>query len=258
MKHSFKDKIAILALKLALRRPAPARIPRTLPKAKTVNCFVIQIGDSEEKWPFLAEASTAYGLEGQWWDGDAYKIPCCLSFAGIGLRRIEITHYISVYEFTSASPFKFLLAELSAYHWLYIAKDRIRQAIFNRKKLVRADRIQVLRIALENSVKVRDFSMSPTTLMSLLYSNRWVFHPDKDTLIRYCSFLLSSLAASGDLIEQQGIYTLAGKALATISEYEEDYRRHRDQILLQRILAILTVALVMVGAVQAYVTWIKQ
>jgi len=104
---------------------------------------------------------------------------------------------------------------------------------------------------------MRDFGMSSISLMSLLYSNRWVFHPEKDELIRYCSFLLSSLAASGDLIERQGTFTLAGKALATISEYEEDYRRHRDQIVLQRILAFLTVALVIVGAVQAYVTWIK-
>jgi len=137
MKNTFKDKIAILALKLALRRPAPASIPRMLPKAKRVNCFVIQIGDGEEKWPFMAESSNSCGLEGLWWDGDGYKIPCCLSFSGIGKRRVEITHYISVYEFSYTSPFKFLLAELSAYHFFYIAKDRIGQAILRWSGFVR-------------------------------------------------------------------------------------------------------------------------
>lgn len=257
MKHTQRDKIVIWALKLALRSPAPDRIPRTLPKAKGVNCFVIQIGDGEEKWPFLAQTCNSYGLEGIWWNGENYKLPCCLSFAGIDGRRIEITHYIGTYEFTYTSPIKFLLAELSGYHWLSIAKDKIHQAFFNKLKLVRADHIKVLRIALEESVKARDFSMSSMTLMSLLYSNRWVFHPEKDVLIRYCYFLLASLASTGDLIEQQGSYRLAGKALATISQYEEDYRRHRDQIVLQRILAGLTVALVIVGAAQAYVAWIK-
>jgi hypothetical protein len=252
-----KDKIAVLALELALRRPAPSSIPRSLPKAKGVDSFVIQIGESDEKWPFLANSSNSQGLEGLWWDGDNYSLPCCLAFKDIGSKRIEITHYISVYEFTYYSPLRFLIAEVSLYHWWFIVRDKIKQAIFNRRKLVRGDRIQVLRIILEESVQKRDFKLSPTMLMGLLYSNRWVFHPDKDSLIRYCYFLLASLAASGDLMEQQGSYSLAGKALATISQFEEDYRRHRDLVILQSTLALLTVALVIVGAIQAYVAWIK-
>lgn len=252
-----RDFFAARALRFALRRPAPERIPRTLPRAQDVNCFVAQIGDGDEKWPFLADSSDSNGLHGRWWSGAAYDLPGCLSFSSIGSRRIEITHYIGLYEFTHTSPVNFLASELLGVPWLSIAKDKVDQALFNKRRLVRADRINVLRITLEESIRRREFSISSSNLMSLLYSNRWIFHPDKDSLLRYCSFLLGSLASSGDLVDRQGSFTLAPKALVTISEYEEDHRRHRDQLIQQWILAGLTVALVVVGVAQVYVTWVK-
>lgn len=256
MKRIFYDFLTSQAIKLALRRPAPQRIPRTLPKAIDVDCFVVQIGDDKNKWLFLGESSNSKGIEGYWWDGDSYNLPCSISFESISSRRVEITHYINVYEFNFTSPIKFLLFELCCVVKLKILKEKIYQAFFNRKKLIRMDRISVLRLALEESIKNKQFYLSSTVLMSLLYSNRWVFHPDKDELLRYCSFLLTSLSSSGDLVIKDGFFVIEGKALATIAEYEEDYRRHRDNPISQKILAALTVGMVIVGIAQVYLAWI--
>lgn len=246
------------ALGIALRRPAPSSIPRTGDKAESVNCYVAQIGGTESDWPFMAKELVDGGVTGLWWDGDSYKIPCSIPNWQLRLDNFQFAHYIGHYDFESTSVLSFLIQELSRWRYFLIFKDKFGQFLYNQRKLVRKDRIEVLRLTLEGTVKNRRFAMHSTTLMGALYSNRWVFHPEKDEYLAYCSFLLDSLAGSGDLAKDGISYKIAPKALTTLAEYERDERKHRDQVLQQRALKWLTVALVVVGAAQVYVSYAQK
>lgn len=68
-------------------------------------------------------------------------------------------------------------------------------------------------------------------------------------------FVLDSLVETSDLQANQNGYQLLAKAIATLSDFEEDERRHRDQVRNQKILAILTTALVVVGLIQALASY---
>jgi len=257
MKPNLEISICRAAISLALRRPAPDVIPRSGARAKGVDCYVIQVGGAEAKWPFLVDSLDRKGLLGRWWNGNRFESECCIPYAYLAFDEVQITHYIGIYEFGFASPLSFLVQEVLRWPYLLIARDRIAQFFFNKQTLVRKDRIHVLRLIVEATLSERTFSCSSPRLMSLLYSNRWVFHPDKAQSLAYCSLLLDSLVASGDLTREQGAYRLAPKALATLAQFEEDERKHRDLIVQQRILKWLTAGLVLVGGAQVLLSWLR-
>ena len=114
-----------------------------------------------------------------------------------------------------------------------------------------------LRLILERTLANRDYQTSAVAFMTELYSDRWVFHPDKDQHISYGRLLLDSLVESGDLKKVEVSYCLSPKALLTIASYEEEERKHRDSLRQQRALSWLTFALVTVGAIQLVLQWLK-
>ena len=83
--------------------------------------------------------------------------------------------------------------------------------------------------------------------MSLMYGDRWARHPDNEQLHQYYVLVLDSLVESDDLNLEDNGYHLSPKALSTLAQFEEDNRKHRDLVIMQKILAALTFALVMVG-----------
>jgi len=88
--------------------------------------------------------------------------------------------------------------------------------------------------------------------MNQMYGRHWRYHPENERLSRYYGILLDSLASSNDL-RQDGIsYQLAPQGPATLATYEEDNRKHRDQVRQQKLLGFLTLWLVIVGLLQAY------
>lgn len=243
------------ALNYALRYPAPDRIPRTLPRARDLNCFVVELGGADIGWPLLVDRLHPDGVEGRWVDTDSFVLPACIPNALLRPSQFRCTHFIGIYEFKYHSALQLLIREFLLLPRLEIWRDKLTQYFFNKQRLVRKERIDVLRLILEATVRERRFTISSVGLASRLYSNRWVFHPEKDEMLSYCTLLLDSLATAGDLVDDRGSYRLAPRALATLAQYEEDERKHRDMIRQQRALKWLTVALVGVGLIQAFVTW---
>ena len=52
-------------------------------------------------------------------------------------------------------------------------------------------------------------------------------------------------------------YCVTGKAINTLSKYEEQERRHLENASLQKKMLYLTFAIIIVGVLQAYITYIK-
>jgi hypothetical protein len=244
------------AISKALTKPATNRIPRSLPGAKKLDCYVVYAGGPEDKWPLLVDKLDKRGVTGRWWDGESHSYEASLPNELLFSGQIYISRYIETYEFRHESMAGFLIQELLAWPILVKVTNRVRQNLFNKRKLVRQERIAVLKIILAATLSNRNFLIDPVSLASSIHSYRIFYHPQKDDLINYYNLLLKSFVETGDLLPHEGIsYKLASKALATLADFETDDRKHHDQVKQQKLIVILTLALVVVGIIQAIATW---
>ncbi|WP_146106675.1 MULTISPECIES: hypothetical protein [unclassified Limnobacter] len=245
------------ALRLALRRPAPTRIPRTLPRAATIDCYVVTLSNSDEGWSMLIESRNDEMVAGSWLNKDRYDAEATLLPQALRKVEFEGTHFLGPYEFKYHSPVKFVVHQWLRLPYITVLRDRLEQFQFNRQHLVRMDRIAILRHVYEASLETPRREVSSITVAASIYSNRIFFHPDKNRMLNHCRLLLDSLVASGDLAATGTVYTLAPTALQTLSQYEEEERRHLDVLSQQCALKWFTFVLIAVGLLQAYITWMK-
>ena len=88
------------------------------------------------------------------------------------------------------------------------------------------------------------------SLFSKIYGDRAYGHPRFDNEWVMFELLLKSLHESGEISEDAGKYSLKGKALETIAAYEEQERRHRDNVIHNRQILGLTFVLTVIGILQ--------
>lgn len=248
-----------LALKYALKRAAPDRVPLTdkarLPQR---NYYSVTLYDALSRGRFLVSDVRREGLDGDWFAnlGGGYMASVPNRF--INLLDLEIKHYYKEIEieYRSALGFIFSFLTFGAHRALCIFRFRI--WAFSKKKLPREDRIEVLSWAykwtIENESHRKVFT--PLIFLNKKYGDLVYYHPEKDKLIRHYRIVFESLVASGDLddVKSSWSFSLSPKALGTLDQYEETDRRHTDNIRQQRILGGLTFALVFIGAVQLAIT----
>jgi hypothetical protein len=119
-----------------------------------------------------------------------------------------------------------------------------------------SERIECLKLILEETLVERAYEVHSTSLSTLLYTQKWIFHPDKTRQVGYNELLLSSLEKSGDLEKTKDGFKLLPKALLTISQYEEDQKKHRENVAQSKAMKWLTLALIIVGLAQAIVVFL--
>jgi hypothetical protein len=86
-----------------------------------------------------------------------------------------------------------------------------------------------------------------------MFSIRFFGHPDEETTSRYYELVLDSLLKSKDLeLADNTYYGLSSQGLTTLSAYEEEERRHRDNVRVQALIGVLTFATVAVAIWQEY------
>lgn len=244
------------ALRLALRRPSPRQIPLTGDAVYRRNYHSASLWEGQSKRRFYIESAAAEGFTGLWFsDYGEEGMPASVNAEGVASYQIAVRSYIRELELEYKSAFEFILHSITRYPWLLLVIERLRRKNFNRTKLVRADRIKVLNRMVEETIDDRDLGVSPVGLVTKLYGDRWIGHPDNERLLQYYTLVLDSLVTSEDLIKQDYAYRLLPKAVATLSNYQEENRRHNDNVAQQRAIVRLTFVLVIVGLIQAVVSY---
>lgn len=215
----------------------------------------VYLGTNHE---FLVQSQTLNGLEGLWYNefgqgGFSASVP----YLALNSFEVSITDYFGELEFRYQSPIRFLAGKYLLLDWIALFRERFARLFYNKKKLFRADRLEVLRLIAAKSIDNAGFSTSPSGLMTLLYGPRWAGHPKADSLLRYYRLIVESLVSSGDLRQQSGSseFLIQGQGLSTLSDNEDSDRKHRDAIRMQLILAALTFLLFLVSALQLYSSW---
>lgn len=243
------------ALVRCLRRRAPDRIPMSH-SLQSRNYFVAYLGDEGEMRRFVVTGKEDHGFSGLWFnDGQREGVEASVSNSSLSDFSIAIAFYLREIEIRYQSPKEFLLYQALFVPWIQLWFERAKQFLFNKRRLVRTDRMGVLRIIIERSVFDSDYHPDSFDIMRLLYGNRWFLHPEAINLEAYYRHVLNSLVYTNDLSLRGNTYSLEPKALATLSCQEEEDRKHRDLMGQQNLVIWLTLALVGTGIAQALATW---
>lgn len=252
MKH-LGLRITAAVLRDVLSRPCASRIPRSGAKGEAVNCFVTAIDKGEE--PYLIVQSLEDGQLGCIrWDGSSYSTACNFPISDFKPMDFRITHYYGLSEVRYTGIFDFVVNR--AICWPYISIHTVRtlsrfdQYLFNKKKLISKERKGLLKMLVNEALDGRA-EHETLGLMTALYSIKWFSHPQGKEAQERLSFYLESLVETGELRKENHKYVVTGLALSAIEEYEEQERKHTENVKIQRRALWVAIAVAMLTVVQA-------
>lgn len=249
----FELRLANAFIAKALECPCPQLIPRSSAAGAKVKCFTIYIDKGGE--PYLLVRSLANGILSCFeWTGSRFEKPVDVALSAIESKDVSITHFYGYSEVQYSGVISFALGRT-----LFLPYAKIRlvrmiestdQYFFNKKKFFTKQRIDLLRFLVQRQLEGKPVS-SPIDLMTELYSVKWVRHPDKDSQKERIKFYLDSLVDTGELRRHDHRYELTGEALKAIDVYEEQERKHTENVKVQRRMFWLTLAIVFLTGAQA-------
>ncbi|EKP0247306.1 hypothetical protein NTJ15_001362 [Aeromonas veronii] len=246
--------IARHILKELLKKPAPERIPRSGEDAEKVNCYVVYFRSRDRSWTLLCYDIFPNGVTGKYWHNNVEVGSVSIPFYLLGDYELDITHFYGRYDLRYESVSQYFWEGIIPVDKANILIGKGNQFLFNKKELIRSERMEVLKLLLEKELDKSGYQISSIDLSTLLYTEKWVFHPDQNRQLKYNELLLESLCSSGELIRSEYGFKLSPKALVTISIYEEEQKKHRENISQAKSMKWLTFGLILVGVIQAVVT----
>jgi hypothetical protein len=251
--NTLQLRLANWFLPRTLRCPCPQLVPRSGAAGAKVNCFTIYVDKAGDPY-LIVRALTGGMLECHEWTGARFEKPVEVALADTSANDISITHFYGFGEvqYKGLVDFAFGRSFLLPYAKIHLVRavEAVDQYFFNKKKLITKQRIDLLRFMVQRQMDGSPIS-SPTDLMTGLYSIKWVFHPDKDPQHKRLRFYLDSLVDTGELRLRDHKYELTGEALKAIEIYEEQERKHTENVKIQRRMLWLTAAIVLLTAAQA-------
>jgi hypothetical protein len=251
--NSVSQRLASFALTRALSRPCGARIPRSGKKGAAVNCFTTYVdkGDDPYLWVQGFNAGTVSCLE---WDGSGFSVPKELPLSSFELNDFKITHYYGLAEVSYVGLRDFALDQLTKWPYIKIHTARtfssIDQYWFNKKKLIAKERKGLLKFLVTEALEGEP-EHELLDLMTSLYSIKWFSHPQGKQAQGRLEFYLDSLVETGELRKANHKYVVTGKALQAIEEYEEQERKHTENVKIQWRAFWLAAAVAALTVVQA-------
>lgn len=252
------------ALRIALEKKAPARILLSGEEGKKTDCYTVVVrGIDGCPFDVLVDGTTKNYIEGRTWEEDRYQANFLAIYEMLGSVEFSGRHFYRGYSFEYNSPFKFLINTLLKIPQIIVLKNKFNQWIFNSKTPNRTDRIELLKKlidirinnnSVENIYVSHDEGLGVIDIMIEIYGNRIIRHPEYNKILRQNKLILESLVTSKDIEESRNFnITVTGKAFTTIATYEEENRRHDEQMQHNRYIKYLTVALVFVGFLQVVI-----
>lgn len=252
--QNFKIKIFKWLLPKLLDKKCDNAIPRSGEEGECVNCYSVSFEDKKKPY-FLLKGYKNNKLKGFQWSGVEYNVNLELDLESALKKDLRIRHYYGLSTIEYNSIYDFLFNYITKYTYLKIHILRILekylQFSFNKKKLISKQRIELLRFMMEDQIDRTHKGIGVIDLMTKLYSIRWVMHPSRDHTEQKLELYLDSLIDSGELEKINLEYVVQGKALSTIERYEEEERRHREAVILQKKMVSLTIILAFLALIQS-------
>jgi hypothetical protein len=204
---------------------------------------------------FLAKEINEHGILGAAHSETGFDIPASMPLNFLIAQDLEIVHYYGLARIEYSGIRAYVLHGLTGKEYVKIHVQRIfsrlAQWTYNRQKLVMLERMALLRFLIHRSIRNAGKGAEPLELMMELYSLKWLLHPkglEQDDKLR---LYLDSLASTGDLRKGENAYYITEQAIVTLDRYEEQERRHHDNVRLQRQMVLLTLVIALLALIQA-------
>ncbi len=226
-----------------------------------VNCFHVYLFEDEKAYMVITAVS-GDEIEGKLRTPEGFDEIGTINIKDLNNYEIRITHYYGLYDTKYVGLIDYFLTgytkidhlKCSYHRW----SDKKKQYFYNRRQLATFDRIEILRVIIEMKMTGRGDRFMAMDLLTHLYSMRWVMHPDSDNIEARIQLFVDSFVESGELSYGGGAdYSVTGKAINTLSKYEEQERRHLENKNLQTRMLFLTSVIIVVGILQAIITFLK-
>lgn len=240
-------------LEIPLRRVSPDRIPRSGDTGAAVNCYTTRVirGGDDSLLVQSANGEICGCLE---WDGNRYSIQTQIAFVDLLKYRFEFTHYYGLTTIWYSGWLDLALGRIfrlpyikAKFHYAY---HDLTQGIFNRRKLVSKQRIDLLKIIHSAQLNGTN-TLSSLSVMSLIHTDKWYLHPNKEDEHHRVQFYLEKLAETKDLVKNGIDYQITGQGVAAIEVYEEQERKHGESMSTQSRMFWLTIVIALLTLVQA-------
>lgn len=237
-----------ISLRKILGRPAPERIPLDARRAELNDYYVCVVNPVYLNWSGWVESIQETGVmcHLHYSNGEIRH----LSWAQLKESTLVITHYYKGYRFSYGSLVNMIFWEYTGAVKLRVIYDKVCQYIFNKKNLIRAGRIEVLKYLVNKECERPAPSYSHVTIFNETHGVRAFSRPDIQSQLRYYRLICDSLVETGELASNTNGYSVTARAMASLSEYEEQERKHKEILRQSVLVAILTAALVVVGLLQ--------
>jgi hypothetical protein len=145
---SLTTKLCRYFLHRTLSRNCESTIPRSGEKGERVNCFTVSIDKAGDPYLMVLEIHGDQ-LKCIEWNGKRYEIDSTISLKNIHPSQFCITHYYGLSEIRYFGIMDFVIGRLILWPYIKIHFVRILskfdQYIFNKKKLVTKQRVDLLR-----------------------------------------------------------------------------------------------------------------
>lgn len=249
------SKIQMWALRKALGKVGPTRIPMSGPECEKNNFYSTRIKlDGVSALVRELDMNMVKVLKYNP-DTDHCDIELDIDIINIDANAIEVTHYLHNYYTTYTGVNSFMLHCLTRKDYVKVKLkkmlNKVLQSLFNRKELQLKPKYELLGYLIENyGVSRKEFSL--TSLVSDMHSLRFFRHPDRENYKNKLRMYVDSFVESGEVSKVQGGgYKVNGKAILTLERYQTEERRHKVSVRLQYGMVILTSLLAFLASVQA-------
>lgn len=237
-----------------LSKVCESRVPRTGVEAAKVNCFVVTL-DKDSRPYFFIENMDGDELIGLEWEGDSYSTKKKIPITVITENELFIKHYYGLSEVRYFGIYDYLINRITRWPYLKIIVHKwivsIDQYFFNKKKLVSKQRNDLLAFMISDQIDRTHKGINSLDLMTKLYSIKWILHPEGDQQQEKLELYLDSLVKSGDLELINDEYVVTGNAIRTIEKFEEEERRHVENVKMQKKMFWLTIIIALLALIQA-------
>lgn len=180
------------------------------------------------------------------WDGEKYEEICEFPKDHFGPDEFRIRHYYKASQFDYNSLNCLWWRDVKNRVLGFFNKNRISvsQYVFNLQKMQVRDRMEILQLLVDKRMSGDNYPVHSVTVIRIMFTDRFVHHPDKDDLKARIKYYLESLVESGDVVKVNFDYSATSKALITIENHLENKIRDRHDKFIKNLTLSVTVGAV--------------
>ena len=242
------------AIRVALKKPAPSRIPMDRDRAKGNDFFSVRLLDDDDAYNIIAQELVNQGLIGKQWSGDSYEYQISVPNNFLFEINLEITHYYKHVRATYEGPLEFFWGLVTLNPVRFLLKQKFSQWAFNWSTKFRHERMSVLKELVEfhirhcssrarSSIVLSGYKFSELSYFERKYGYKAFDHPQFYREMEVIELIFRSLCESNDLEKLESEYKIGPNALKSIADYELDERRHKDSVRHNWLIFVLTFVL---------------